>query len=115
MINPYIIAKAIEWMHKFAILRISKFQYVVGLDDLRTISKIGKSTFYKINSAVTALFTIWIKKSYSRSFINHSILVESIWHFAYIAGFMNIFDIQLPFNTKVSRSIIMLILTFFLG
>ena len=38
---------------------------IISLDDLRLISKVGYCTFYKVNCAVAALFTIWINESFS--------------------------------------------------
>ena len=65
VINFKAFTKAIKRMYALVILGICKFNAVIGLDDLRLISKVGYCTFYKINCAVTALFKIRINESFS--------------------------------------------------
>ena len=87
--------------------RISKFLSIVCLNDFRLITEINNGSFNKIDGGIRRLFLVRIDKSFTRSFINDSVLIELLPIVARITIFRYIFHIHLPFNTNVGRCIIL--------
>ena len=68
----------VHWMDHPAFLEMSELTSIVCLNDFRKVSEIGNCSVNKIDRRVAADFLIWIDEPFSRRFVDHGILVETL-------------------------------------
>ena len=110
MNNIQSLAKLIHRMNNFNVFFVpSKFLTIISLNFFRFASKVLNTSFNKITSCIRRLLVVPIKKSFSRCFINTSVLIElSIIRNRRSNTFSrNIFNVNLPFFAKKLRNVIM--------
>lgn len=95
-------------MPTICLFYMSEFSTVVSLNNFRLVTKVKNGTFQKVYCRVAALLHVRKNETFSGCFINYCVLIEFLRYGARIADSWDIFNIHLPLNSKLWRSIIRL-------
>lgn len=106
--NPLFLAKQVKWMRSACFLEVSKFKAIIRLYDFWSIAKMFDGHFDKFHTGVGRLLAESVDKTLPTGFVNDRVLIELVGHSPYIAGFWNIFHIELPFYAQIFRRIVRL-------
>ena len=85
---------------------MGKFKAIIRLYDFWLIAKMLDGHFDKFHTGVGRLLAEGVDKSLPTGFVNDCILIEFVGHSSYVAGFENIFHIELPFYAQLFRRIV---------
>lgn len=88
-------------MRSACFLEVSKFKAIIGLYDFWLIAKMVDGHFDKFHTGVGRLLAEGVDKSLPTGFVNDRVRIELVGHSSYIAGFGNIFHIELPFYAQI--------------
>ena len=88
-------------MRSTCLPEMGKFKAIIRLYDFWLIAKMLDGHFDKFHTGVGRLLSEGVGKSLPARLINNRVLIELDRHSPYIAGFGNIFHIELPFYARM--------------
>ena len=95
-------------MRSACFLEVSIFKAIICLYDFWLIAKMFDGHFDKFHTGVGRLLAEGVDKSLPTGFVNDRVLIELVRHSPYIAGFGNIFHVELPFYAQIFWCIVRL-------
>ena len=91
---------------------MSEFGTIIGLQNERLVTEVSDCSPEEIYRGIAALLHVWINKTFSGSFINYCVLIKLLRDSAGITGSRDIFNIHLPFDSQLGRSVVRLRFSF---
>ncbi len=99
--NALFLAVEIERVRSPCLSEMGKFKAIIRLYDFWLIAKMFDGPFDKFHTGVRRLLAEGVDKSLPTGFVNDRVRIKLVGHFPYIAGFGNVFRIELPFYAQI--------------
>ena len=93
-------------MYLLCFFEMSELKTIIGLKDLRLVTKMLNGHLKKLDSSVRGLFLEREDEPLATGLINDSVLIELVRHGACITVFRDKFHVHLPFNSDLFRGVI---------
>lgn len=93
-------------MYLLCFSEMSELKAIIGLKDLRLVTKMLNGHLKKLDSRVRGLFLEREDEPLATGLINDRVLIELVRHSACITVFRDKFHVHLPFDSDLFRGII---------